>query len=135
MIEVIFTQFFRLTCNKLTTSMQATNNPDGTLTNLSGGKPTFASKMGDPNDGRNRHLITLLSGGRIKAEPLGGKRRWEKAKQKENGRILKGLKTNPKKRMLQEDILYLTIVNMPSESELAKARAELGDKSGKTKES
>ena len=113
--------------------VQATKNPDGTLTNLSGGKPGFASNMGDPNDGRNRHFITLLSGGKIKAEPLGGKRRWEKAKRKENERIMQGLKTNPKKRMLQENILYLVIVNMPEKADIERAKAELKAKEGKEK--
>ena len=90
--------------------------------------------MGDPNDGRNRHLITLLSGGKIQAEPLGGKRRWEKAKQKENERILKGLKTTPKKRLLQENILYLMMVNMPSQEEIERAKNELKEvKEGKRK--
>jgi hypothetical protein len=90
--------------------------------------------MGDPNDGRNRHFITLLSGGMIQAEPLGGKRRWEKAKRKENERILKGLKTTPKKRMMQENILYLMIVNMPSQEEIERAKSELKEtKEGKGK--
>lgn len=29
----------------------------------------FKSKMADPNDARNKHLFTLLTGGRYKAEP------------------------------------------------------------------
>jgi hypothetical protein len=69
----------------------------------------------------------MLTGGRIKAEPLGGKRRWEKAKRKENERILKGLKTTLKKRMMLENILYLMIVNMPLEAELEKGRVELAE--------
>lgn len=49
----------------------------------------------------------------------------EKAKRKENERILKGLKTTPKKRTLQENILYLMIVNMPSQEAIEGAKNEL----------
>jgi hypothetical protein len=34
-------------------------------------------------------------------------------------------KKGPIKRVLQEDVLYLMVVNMPSEAELATAREEL----------
>lgn len=61
-------------------------------------------------------------------EPLGGKRRWEKAKRNENEKILKGLKTTPKKRMMLENILYLMVVNMSSQEEIERAKGELKEK-------
>lgn len=87
--------------------------------------PQFKSKIADPNDARNTHFITLITGGKIEAEPLGAKRRYEKAQRKAAEQRAKGLKTKSTKRGLQEDVLYLMIVNTPSAAELEKARQDL----------
>ena len=48
---------------------------------------------------------------------------------------MQGLKERSSKRKLQEGILYLSIVNMPSEQELAEAKAKLQQKQGKKTDS
>lgn len=47
---------------------QAYENPDSTLAKL-GHEPQFKSRFANPNDGTNKHLITLITGGRRQAEP------------------------------------------------------------------
>ena len=37
----------------------------------------------------------------------------------------KGLSTQPSKRLLSENVLYLMVVNMPAEQELEKARKDI----------
>ncbi|KAK7729414.1 hypothetical protein SLS57_001899 [Botryosphaeria dothidea] len=94
----------------------------------------FKSKFSDPNAAVNKHLITMITGGRIKAEPLGARRRWERAQRREQRQIARGKLIRPVKRILQEDVLYLMIVNMPSEEELAEARKKIAEnKKGKDK--
>ena len=48
--------------------MKAFSNPDTSLFHMAPA-PEFKSKMADPNDHRNKHLFTLITGGRWKAEP------------------------------------------------------------------
>jgi len=47
---------------------QQSNNPNSILTALTP-QPQFKSDIADPRDARNTHFITLLTGGKIKAEP------------------------------------------------------------------
>ncbi|MCJ1298190.1 hypothetical protein MMC08_000979 [Hypocenomyce scalaris] len=89
----------------------ATANPNSTLTaQMAPVAPQFNSRFADPNNAVNTHLFTLLTGGRYKAEP--GRR----------PRSAQGLKVQPSKRLLQEGVLNLMVVNMPTEQELERAR-------------
>ena len=56
---------------------------------------------------------------------LGARRRWEAAQRKAAEKRAQGLKDTPKKRLMQEDVLYLMVVNMPTEAELKQARERL----------
>lgn len=59
---------------------------------------------------------------------LGGKRRFEKAQRKAAERRAKGLKTQETKRRMKEDVLYLMIVNLPTEAEVVKVRVGMQEK-------
>lgn len=106
---------------------QAYKHPNSTLTALAPPAEPFKSRFSDPNAAVNKHLITMITGGRIKAEPLGARRRWEKAQRKRREQIAQGKLIKPAKRFLQEDVLYLMIVNMPTEEELAEARKKIAE--------
>jgi hypothetical protein len=82
----------------------------------------FKSRYADPNHHTNKHLFTLLTGGRYRAEPLGAKRRWEKSQRKAADRRAQGLKDKPKKPFLGENVLYLAIVNKPSDAQIEAAK-------------
>ncbi|RAH43044.1 uncharacterized protein BO95DRAFT_434289 [Aspergillus brunneoviolaceus CBS 621.78] len=104
----------------------AFDNPHSTLVKAMGDAvPQFKSKLSDPNDQRNKHLATLITGGKLRAEPLGAKRRWEKAQCKLDEQRARGLRGKPQKRLLQENVLYLMVVNMPTEAELERAKQDL----------
>lgn len=59
---------------------------------------------------------------------LGGKRRFEKAQREAAERRAKGLKTQETKRGMKEDVLYLMIVNLPTEAEVEKVRVGMEEK-------
>ncbi|MCJ1436567.1 hypothetical protein MMC27_005947 [Xylographa pallens] len=104
----------------------AINNPDSTLTTqVAPVAPQFKSRYADPNNATNMHLFSLLTGGRWKAQPLGARRRYERAQRKEAEKRAQGIRTQPKKRMLSESVLYLMVVNMPTEQELEKAKNDI----------
>jgi hypothetical protein len=95
-----------------------------------GAEPTFSSRFADPNHPANSgSLISLLTGGHINpAERRGrkrGARRIRKAYRRgeqigpETGKKREGLV----RRMLKKDVLYMMIVNLPSEEELQMGRA------------
>ncbi|MCJ1354416.1 MAG: hypothetical protein MMC33_004404 [Icmadophila ericetorum] len=107
-------------------AVYAFENPDSTLTaQMAPVAPQFKSRFADPNNAVNTHLFTLITGGRYKAEPLGARRRWEKAQRKAAEKRAQGIKEKPAKRLLQENVLYLMVVNMPTEQELEKARKKM----------
>ncbi|MCJ1401787.1 hypothetical protein MMC11_005004 [Xylographa trunciseda] len=120
-------------------AVYATNNPDSTLTTqASPVSPQFKSRYADPNNATNMHLFSLLTGGKWKAQPitqrtdipfyvsrLGARRRYERAQRKEAEKRAQGIRTQPRKRLLSENVLYLMVVNMPTEQELEKARKEI----------
>jgi hypothetical protein len=56
---------------------------------------------------------------------LGARRRWERAQRKAAESRMQSLKVSPFKRLLSEDVLYLMIVNMPTDAELAKAKTDV----------
>ena len=56
---------------------------------------------------------------------LGARRRYERAQRKEAEKRAQGIRTKPRKRLLSESVLYLMVVNMPTEQELEKAKKEI----------
>ncbi|KAL6717666.1 hypothetical protein ACLMJK_005581 [Lecanora helva] len=107
-------------------------NPKSTLTAQMGpAAPQFKSRFADPNNHTNKHFFTLITGGKFKAEPLGARRRYEKAQRKAEEKRMKGLKEKSSKRMLKEGVLYLMIVNMPTEQELEVAKKKIQTKDKK----
>ncbi|KAH7389738.1 hypothetical protein DE146DRAFT_176006 [Phaeosphaeria sp. MPI-PUGE-AT-0046c] len=115
----------------------AGNNPNSALTKASGDMPEFRNRFADPNHPcNNGHLVSLATGGNYVVQPAG--RRGGMLRQKgPDGKLLPKVKeepmirgpitlvTNPIKKILSPNILYLTIVRMPTEDEMSAARAEL----------
>jgi len=115
----------------------AAENPNSSLNSSEG--PQFASKLADPTyNTQGGGIIGSLSGGRI-----GGGRRNRRAERR-TGKghermihsLLHGPANAPKpgqsgyqpqgvKRLMQQDVLYLTIVNMPTDDELQMAVATM----------
>jgi hypothetical protein len=56
---------------------------------------------------------------------LGARRCWEKAEHEAQEKRQQRLKEKPFKRLLSQDVLYLMVINMPSDEELAEARVHL----------
>jgi hypothetical protein len=114
----------------------AGNNPDSALTKTAD-KPEFRTRFADPNHPcNNGAIISLVSGGSIvaKTRKRGPKFREvgedgklkpkEKVEHKIKGPI--SLVTHGVRKVFTPNILYLTIVNLPSEEELREARLALG---------
>jgi hypothetical protein len=115
----------------------AGNNPDSALTKASASVPEFHNRFADPNHPcNNGHLVSLVTGGKIVAQPRG--RRSHLREKGEDGKLKPKVKrenkirgpislvTYPVRKIMTPNVLYLTIVNMPSEAELAAARKQLG---------
>ncbi|KAH8801740.1 hypothetical protein F5884DRAFT_684961 [Xylogone sp. PMI_703] len=123
----------------------AYENPNSVLT--SGGKPAFASRYADPNHpASSGSLVALLTGGHVDPRARRDDRRMRRADgrgERRSGGLVRGLVSevmNAKsggsssgyaaqgprkglvKRVMQKDVLYLMIVNLPSEEELEVAR-------------
>ncbi|KAL5119442.1 hypothetical protein ACEQ8H_002712 [Pleosporales sp. CAS-2024a] len=119
----------------------AGNNPDSALTKASGSMPEFSNRFADPNHAvNNGHLFSLITGGNWVGQPLG-----KRLKLRENGLREKGpdgkllpavkqehqirgpisLVTHPIRKVMSANVLYLTVVNLPSENDLAEAKAAL----------
>lgn len=110
------------------------DNPGSSLS-VPQDKP-FASRYSDPNQPVNSgSLLSLVTGGKV--DTKGYRRAHPKGP---IGRIRVATGTNkPIKKILRQNVLYLMIVNMPSEEELKQARREMeaekeGKKGGKWKE-
>jgi len=114
----------------------AGNNPDSALTKTAD-NPEFRTRFADPNHPcNNGHLISLVTGGKIVAQPPGRRNRLrdvgddgklkplEKVEDKNKGPI--GFVSHGVSKVFTPNILYLTIVNLPSEGELREARVALG---------
>jgi hypothetical protein len=113
----------------------AGNNPDSALTRTSD-NPEFRTRFADPNHGcNNGHLISLVTGGKYVAQPLllsnlrelgddGKLKPKEKVEHKIRGPI--SLVGYGVRKVFTPNILYLTIVNLPSEEQLREARLALG---------
>jgi hypothetical protein len=113
-------------------------HPDSSLALPTDQKPKFASWLSDPNDPRNNgSLITLLTGGKVnlveKHKAWDAKRAAKKnAIVTPEGRVepplqIKSTKWERQvaKRAMKKGVLYLMIVNMPTEEEMVAARATL----------
>ncbi|EXJ83678.1 hypothetical protein A1O1_07302 [Capronia coronata CBS 617.96] len=112
--------------------------PDGKLAAAAPGEKKFASRFSDPNHPANSGTILgLLSGGNFDPQ---AKRRAHKAQRRAHRRGYELSETDLKnaemgrlprrrqgvvRRVLQQDVLYLTIVNLPSESEMREMLQEL----------
>lgn len=68
------------------------------------------------------HVVRVISSD---SDRLRAKRRWEKAQRKLDEQRARGLRGKPQKRLLQENVLYLMVVNMPTEAELERAKQDL----------
>lgn len=115
----------------------AGNNPDSALTKASGEMPEFRNRFADPNHPcNNGHLFSLVTGGNYVAQPA-GRRRGQLRQKGPDGKLLPKVKEEPRirgpitlvtypiKKIMTPNILYLTIVRMPTEEEMSAARAEL----------
>lgn len=124
----------------------AGNNPDSALTKSAGETPEFRTRFADPNHPcNNGHLVSLITGGKLVAQPRGrargtlrqvgedGKLK-PKVKQEHKIRGPISLVTHPIRKVMTPNILYLTIVNLPTEAEMAEARHVMGLEGSKWKE-
>lgn len=95
----------------------------------------FVSRYSDPNHpASSGSLISLLTGGHINPQTRKDQRRQFKRESRNQRRIAMGKaprSTDPDeprsriRKLLREDVLYLTIVNMPTEEEMADARQRI----------
>ena len=115
----------------------AGNNPDSALTKVAGDVPEFRNRFADPNHPcNNGHLFSLVTGGKYVAQPRGRRNMLRevgedgklkpKVKQEHKIRGPISLVTHPIRKALTPNILYLTIVNLPSDEEITAARQALG---------
>ncbi|KAF6231925.1 hypothetical protein HO173_009762 [Letharia columbiana] len=108
----------------LTKWSQAYQHPESTLT-AQAAPPNLRSRFADPNHATKTHFFTLVTGGKFKAEPLGARRRYERAQRQAAEKRAQGIREQSSKRLLQENVLYLMVVNMPTEEELLKAKRDI----------
>ena len=105
----------------------AAENPGSSLA-VPTGEKQFASRYSDPNHPANSgSLVSLLTGGAIDLKSRRDRRRGAKRVRRANRRgevitdkthLRRGGREGVIKRMLKKDVLYLMIVNIPSEEEL-----------------
>ncbi|MCJ1380685.1 hypothetical protein MMC17_003793 [Xylographa soralifera] len=100
----------------------------------------FASRYSDPNHAANNgSLISLITGGNINPQPRQDDRRNRLSDRREkrggpssmvmpSGTSKGGKKERPIRRLLKKDVLYLIIVNMPTEEELNTAKRMIAEK-------
>lgn len=114
----------------------AGNNPGSALSKATGSTHEFSNRYADPNHAcNNGHLFSLVTGGQVVAQPRRRNRRLRQVG--EDGKLMPKVKedqkirgpvsliTYPVKKVLQPNVLYLTIVDLPSEQEMAEAKAIL----------
>jgi hypothetical protein len=114
----------------------AGNNPESALSKTSD-NPEFQTRFADPNHPcNNGHLVSLVTGGKVVAQKRGRQNRLrivgddgklkpkEKVEHQIRGPI--SLVSHGVRKVFTPNILYLTIVNLPSEEELREARSALG---------
>ena len=134
-------QFVASYFDKRATALYQANNPDSALTKAgSADAPEFRSRWADPNHpSNNGHLFSLVTGGKYiprannqmirPYNPETGRHEGERDRKPRGpiGYLAKGVR-----KVMAPNVLYLTIVNMPSEEEMAEARRALeeADKEG-----
>ncbi|KAH6888389.1 hypothetical protein B0T10DRAFT_573104 [Thelonectria olida] len=120
------------------------NNPGSSLAVPESGRQGFVSRYSDPNHpANNGRLISLLTGGKIEGRPGPIKRAANSIRESREARRNIGGESpgepiqgsepqRPRKRrpglikkVLQQDVLYLLIVNMPTEEEMQQSVAQL----------
>ncbi|KAH9214357.1 hypothetical protein DL95DRAFT_446516 [Leptodontidium sp. 2 PMI_412] len=108
----------------------ASQNPDSKLV-VPGARPEFTSRYSDPNHpANNGSLISLLTGGNVNPKAHKDERRLERRQRKAErwGQPVptSGARRQRKgglvKRILTKDVLYLMIVNLPTEAETEAGR-------------
>lgn len=107
---------------------QATfNQVKPTSSTLSPGPSEFASRYSDPNHpANNGSLISFLTGGAVNPRARRERRRAQRAERRgKSPRARRTRNKGPVRRMLRQGMLYLMVVNMPTEAELQMARARL----------
>ncbi|PQE07921.1 fad binding domain protein [Rutstroemia sp. NJR-2017a WRK4] len=109
----------------------AHENPDSTLAKEDGKTEDYSSRWNDPAHAVNQGsgIIGVLSGGHLGRTARKERRRERLGRPKVEGKETK--RTGPlrsAKRKLHENVLYLMVVNMPSEEELQLVAALLKDK-------
>lgn len=120
-------------------------NSDTSLTLPDEHKPQFASWLSDPNDPRNNgSMITLLTGGKVNIVQARKTHQAKRAARQGAVMTPQGTMEQPPvvvqpsnwerqktKRAMKHGVLYLMIVNMPSEEEIAVARETIRTAQGK----
>ncbi|KAI9713761.1 MAG: hypothetical protein M1828_001355 [Chrysothrix sp. TS-e1954] len=112
-------------------AVYAMKHPDSALQLPDHQAPKFASRFSDPNDlGGNSSLLTLVTGGKYDHEKKQRQERREEEQRKVAERRAEDAQRQQdgekaKRRSMKSRILYLMIVNMPTEHELSRARATM----------
>ena len=87
----------------------------------------FASRYSDPNHpASSGSIVSLLTGGHV--DPIGRRRQRDQSKKDRRGFMGPlGMVRHyqPVRRLMKQGVLYMMVVNMPSDVELAKAKAEM----------
>ncbi|KAI5459053.1 hypothetical protein BGZ63DRAFT_426360 [Mariannaea sp. PMI_226] len=117
-----------------------TQNQGSSLAVPSSAREQFHSRFSDPNHPANSgSLISLITGGHVNLREGKQKRRMEKWNRRNDRRAARGLSPRPPprrlqprsqkkgiiKKILQQDVLYFIIVNLPTESEVQQSVARL----------
>lgn len=111
-------------------------NPQSSLASAVPKEKQFASRYSDPNHAASSgSLVSLITGGAL---DLKGRRDQRRAGKRIRKARRRGYEINPQtgkkreglvKRMLKKDVLYMMIVNLPSEEELAAGKQSVADES------
>ena len=101
-----------------------------------GDSTQFSSRYSDPtHPASSGSLVALLTGGKVDPK---GKRRIRDQRIKESTGIMPPLgyarKYQPVRRMLQQEVLYMMVVNMPAEEEIQAAKREMEGKGERLQE-
>ncbi|TKA71940.1 hypothetical protein B0A49_05019 [Cryomyces minteri] len=113
----------------------AAQNPTSSLTVSRAESEQFASRYSDPtHPATNGSLLSLVTGGALNPQARRQEKRDRKRARREGWRGQQRLGGQPVRgrgekkgvrKMLQQNVLYLMIVNMPSEEEIAEARRKM----------
>lgn len=100
-------------------------NPNSQLSIPS--QKSFASRYADPNHpASSGSLIGLVTGGNFDPKARRQERRQKTGPRRPVSKLRKATGTDkPLKKLIRQDVVYLMIVNLPSDEEMAAARAEM----------